>query len=101
MKLLEPYYRINPAAGVSITLLPSGGADISACSLSAKGNQLSIDKKLVNIQSVEALTQHFQPKIAMALNISGKSILHKQIESISTVDQGNFNKILPNANIDD
>jgi Tfp pilus assembly protein PilN len=99
--MLEPYYRISHAAGVNIHLRQDGVAHIHACSVIAKGNQLDIDKKVLDISSVEGLSKHFQEKTPIALNLSGKGILHKQIERTETIDQGNFNKILPNAGIDD
>ena len=101
MSMLEQYHRINQAAGVSIHFRQDGTVNINCCSVIAKGNQLDIDKKVQDIQTVEGLIKHFQAKTAMALNLSGKGILHKQIEKTEVIDQGNFSKILPNAGIDD
>jgi Tfp pilus assembly protein PilN len=99
--MLERYYRINHAAGVNIHLRQDGAVHIHACSVIANGNQLDIDQKVLDLHSVEGLSKHFQAKTAIALNLSGKGILHKQIEKTEAIDQGNFNKILPNAQIDD
>jgi len=101
MKMLEPYYRINQAAGVSIHLLQDGTVNMNSCNVIAKGNQLDIDEKVLDMQSAEALTKHIQPKTPVALNLSGKGILNKQIEKTVEINQGNFNKVLPNGNIDD
>jgi Tfp pilus assembly protein PilN len=101
MKMLEPYYRINQAAGVCINLLKDGTLDIGCCSIMARGNQLDIAQKLSGIPAVEGLTKHLRAKTPIVLNLSGKGILHKQIEKTETIDQANFNKILPNANVDD
>jgi Tfp pilus assembly protein PilN len=101
MNMLEQYHRINQAAGVSIHFGQDGTVNINACGVIAKGYQLDIDKKVLDIQTVEGLIKHFQAKTAIALNLSGKGILHKQIEKTEIIDQGNFSKILPNAGIDD
>jgi Tfp pilus assembly protein PilN len=99
--MLEQYYRINQAAGVNIHLRQDGTVMINAIHITAKGNQLNIDQKQLDIPSVKELNKHLQAKTAIALNISGKGILYKQIKKIETIEQGNFSQVLPNANIDD
>jgi hypothetical protein len=99
--MLERYYRISQVAGVSIHFKPEGTAVFNCCSISASGNRLDIDQKLPDMLSVEELNKHLPSKIAIALNLSGKGILHKQVEKIIEVNQGNFSKILPNGNMDD
>ncbi|MDB5145471.1 MAG: hypothetical protein JWQ66_4184 [Mucilaginibacter sp.] len=101
MSMLEQYHRINQAVGVSIHFGQDGTVNINACGVIAKGNQLDIDKKALDIQATTGLTKHFQAKTPIALNLSGKGILHKQIEKTDTIDQANFSKILPNAAIND
>src|ERR1700744_2980570 len=101
MGVLEQYYRINQATGISIHLKSDGTTLINCCSLTASGNRLDIDQKLPDIQSPEELNKHLPNKAFIALNLSGKGILHKQIEKIITITQANFSKILPNGNIDD
>jgi Tfp pilus assembly protein PilN len=101
MSILEQYYRINQTAGVSIHLKTDGTAVINCCSLTASGNRLDMDQKLPDMLSVEELNKHLSAKTNIALNLSGKGILHKQVEKIGEVSQGNFSKILPNGNIDD
>src|SRR5665213_4476963 len=100
MNLLEPYYRINEATGVCISFLKDGTVNINCCTLIARGNQLDIGQKVLDIRAAEELIKHLPPKTVIALNLSGKGVLHKQIEGTGAIGQGNFNKILPNANID-
>lgn len=101
MRILEQYYRINQAAGVGIYLRPDGTTQINCCSLVASGNRLDISQKLLGVLSVEELGKHLPSKTLIALNLSGKGVLHKQLEKIADANQGNFGKVLPNANIDD
>lgn len=101
MKVLEQYYRINRATGVSIQLRQDGTVGINCCNVTASGNQLDIDQKLLDIQSPEELNKYLPNKTFIALNLSGRGILHKQIEKTTTFSQANFSKILPNGNIDD
>jgi len=99
--MLEPYYRINQAIGVSINLLTNGGTVINACGVVVKDNRLDIEKKITGLSAAEELHTHFPPKTCLALNLFGKGILQKQIEKIEHIDQNNFTQILPNANFND
>jgi hypothetical protein len=101
MNMLEQYYRINQASGVSINLRQDGTVSINACSVIAKGNQLDIDKKALDLSGIEDLKKHFPAGTMLSLNLSGKGILHRQTEKTEEINQGNFSKILPNANMDD
>jgi Tfp pilus assembly protein PilN len=99
--MLEKYYRIKQALGLSINLAADGGADISACLIAVENNKLSFEKKLTSLESIEALKRQLSGKLPVAINLSGKGILHKQVELMEDVNSGNFGKVLPNANIAD
>ena len=99
--MLENYYRINQAAGISIYFGQDGAVLISACNITAKDNRLDIDKKVPELYTVEELKPHFAAKTFVALNLSGKGILQKQIEKTDEIHTGNFSQILPNANFED
>jgi hypothetical protein len=99
--MLEPYYRINQAVGISITMLQNGNSLINACGVVVKDNQLNIEKKVIESETVEELSKHFPAKSSIALSLFGKGVLQKQVEKIEEIDQNNFAQILPNANFDD
>ena len=99
--MLEQYYRISGAIGVSIAINASGNTAINACSITIANNQLSFGKKITDLSAVEELAKHFPAKSIVAFNLSGKGILLKQLERTEEINQNNFNKILPNASIDD
>jgi Tfp pilus assembly protein PilN len=99
--MLEKYYRINQAAGISIHTGQDGAVLISACGILAKDNRLDIDKRIPELHTADELKPHFRVKTFVALNLSGKGILQKQIEKTHEIHSGNFSKILPNANFDD
>src|ERR1700749_1490280 len=99
--MLEKYYRINQAVGVSIHVLQSGSLQISACRVTVENNQLSFEKKIIDLVNIEELKKHFPARSFVALNLSGKGILQKQVERTEEIDQRNFSKILPNGNMDD
>lgn len=94
--MLEQYYTISEATGLSISLLQDGSAVMQACSVAVKENKLVIEKKLTG-SSIEQLPA----KSVIALNLSGKGVLQKQVEKMEAIDQHNFSKVLPNAAIDD
>lgn len=99
--MLEKYYRINQAIGLSIHILADGGLQLNACRVTVENNRLNIDKKITDIASLEDLKKHFDPKSHVALNLTGKGILQKQVGALTEVNQHNFSKVLPNANIED
>jgi len=99
--MLEQYYAINKAIGVSINAGSDGTVAISACSVVIQNKQLSFEKKITDLLKTEDLTKHFPVNMPLALNLSGKGILHKQIEKTEEINAANFSKVLPNANPDD
>lgn len=99
--MLEQYYRISQIAGIAIHINNDGTILIHVCTVIASGNELNIEKKIINIDSVEQLKQHLPDRSSIALNLSGKGVLHKKIDRVEFIDQSNFSKVLPNANIED
>jgi Tfp pilus assembly protein PilN len=99
--MLEQYYRINEATGVSINLLPDGSLRMDCCSVSVKDNQLEILKKQTGLSSAEELGRQLPEKTYIALNLYGKGILHKQVENVGQIDQQNFSQVMPNATFAD
>jgi hypothetical protein len=99
--MLETYYRIDKAAGISIHLLQEGNVRIDACSVRVEDNRLDFEKKLTGLVTAGALTQHFPAKTYLALNLFGKGILQKRMEKTAVIDQNNFSQVLPNADFAD
>src|SRR5258707_12949151 len=99
--MLEQYYRISEAIGVSIDIDAGGNTAIYGCSVTIANNQLNFGKKITDLSAVEELAKHFPAKSIVAFNLSGKGILLKQLEGTEEINQNNFNKILPNASIED
>jgi len=99
-KLVE-YYRLNKVAGVNIHLQTGGEVLIQLCAVETSGNQLAITKKVADLTSIAQLTGHLPGKSVISLNLSGKGVLQKRIDKTETIDQNVFNKILPNAKLED
>ena len=88
---------IQEATGLSIILGPGGGTEMHACRVSVNANKLTIENKRIGLASPEQLPAGS----VVALNLSGKGVLQKQIEKTDEITQHNFGSILPNAQIDD
>jgi Tfp pilus assembly protein PilN len=99
--MLDQYFRIGQLTGVHLHLGQDGNLVINACSVSANGSQLTIEKKSPGLLRIAELKDHLTYKTPLAISLSGKGVLTRQIEKIAEISQGNFNQILPNANIDD
>jgi hypothetical protein len=99
--MLERYYSVSKATGVSVNLIADGIVSISACGVSVNNNRLDIEKKVTGINELEMLNKHFKPGTVIALGLFGKGILQKQIDKVDIIDQKNFSLILPNADAED
>jgi hypothetical protein len=100
MGKLNPYYRINQVAGVQIRI-DNDGQQIHLCAVEASGNQLTINKKAIDLTSIAKIKELLPDKSVISLNISGKGVLQKRTDKVETIDQNIFNKILPNARQED
>lgn len=98
--MLEQYYRINQVVGVQVNIHADGHTSVSACEISVSKDKLTFDKKITGIKDLPALKDHIATKF-VALNLTGKGILHKQTERIEEIDEHSFGKVFPNANLAD
>jgi len=96
--MLEKYYRVKQATGVSIQISNNGSLAVSACLVTVQDNKLDIAKKIPGVSTIGELKTQLPAKTHIALNLSGKGILHKRIDKVNEVNQNNFNLILPNGN---
>ncbi|WP_234997733.1 hypothetical protein [Mucilaginibacter sp. OK098] len=99
--MLQQYYGINEATGISITIGKDGNYIVNVCAVSIQNDQLSFQKKLLDITDINELKKLLPVKSYVSLNLYGKGILQKQIEKTEEINQHNFSQILPNANIED
>jgi Tfp pilus assembly protein PilN len=101
MRLLEPHYSINQAVGIAITIRKDGSILLDGCQVMVKDKQLHLEKKMPNIGSVEELGKQFNRSIPVALNLSGKGVLYKQLPGKGEISPVNFSTVFPNANPED
>jgi len=98
--MLKTYYRINAATGLAIHISANGNAELNACAVSVEKNQLSIERKVMGLTAVTDLKKHF-PGNHIAVNLSGKGVLHKQTALIDELNEHNFGQVFLNAHIHD
>lgn len=101
MNKLEQYYRIRQAAGIAIHIKPDGNISIQICSVLTHENKLNVSQKNTDLNNLDELKRYLPSRLPVALNLSGRGILHKRIEKIDAINQQNFHQILPNANYGD
>jgi Tfp pilus assembly protein PilN len=100
--MLESFYTLDRATGLNIRIPGEGEApELSACTIVRKGSRLEFEKKQDALSGWSAFKTSFEPKTAVALNLSGKGILHKRIEQATQINKANFHQILPNGEIDE
>lgn len=97
----DRYYRICKAGGIAVELRNAGDPIINACLIEAHGNELNINIKLPNLMSLKELAAKMPVKEAFALNISGRGVLHKQLQGVDMSDEEAFAQAMPNSKSDD
>ncbi|WP_428330282.1 hypothetical protein [Mucilaginibacter sp.] len=99
--MLGNLYTINEGAGISINLDKQGNARIIACKVLIQKQQLTFEKKIIGLSSLEELKAQLPAKTLIALNLSGKGILQKQVAKLETIGPQEFSELLPNATLED
>ncbi|MCO5949830.1 hypothetical protein [Mucilaginibacter flavidus] len=99
--MLQQYYHINEAAGISIGIGKDGVYTVSACSVTVEKKQLQIKAKLPALNKISDVAKQMPARSLGALNLYGRGVLQKQIEKTEEINQNNFSQILPNGNIAD
>jgi Tfp pilus assembly protein PilN len=101
MGILSSYYNINQAAGVTVDIAQDGSYTINCCQVITGNNQLTIEKKFGVKDDAEGLAKQLGTKVPIALNLSGKGVLTKQVPAASGDEQHDMARIIPNLNADD
>ena len=101
MGILSSYYNINQAAGVTVDIAQDGSYTINCCQVITDRNQLTIEKKFGVKDDAEGLAKKLGTKVPIALNLSGKGVLTKQVPAASGDEQQDMARIIPNLNADD
>lgn len=99
--MLNQFSRINSIVGLSIQIQSDHSAIFHACKIHISNKQLDFEKKVVNLYSVDDLSDAFPDKGFISVNITGKPVLQKLVEKIDFINPGNFGSILPNAVFED
>ncbi|MCC8409355.1 PilN domain-containing protein [Mucilaginibacter sp. UR6-1] len=95
--MLERFYQIDTATGLTLHLLPDGSYIAHACSICVKGTQLDIEKKLTGKHSLKDVAKELNNGTLIALNINGKGVLTKIVELNGENVSPDFASILPGA----
>jgi len=99
--MLQQYYHINEASGISIGIGKDGVYAVNACSVTVEKKQLHIKAKLPGLNNISDVAKQIPARSLVALNLYGRGVLQKQIEKTEEINQNNFSQILPNANVAD
>ncbi|NOW98930.1 hypothetical protein [Mucilaginibacter sp. SG564] len=101
MSLLESYYNINQATGLSITISRDGQIQLDGCGILVKNNKLHLEKKITAVSKIEELGKRFDTKLPVSLNLCGKGILYKQMPGVDDIGPEEFAVLLPRAEMTD
>ncbi|QEM09149.1 hypothetical protein DEO27_003655 [Mucilaginibacter rubeus] len=100
MAVLDRFYAIKQAGGLSVVILKDGSAEAGYCQVSLDGKKLSFEKKLRGLDLLE-LRKHIVPAVPLSVTISGRGVLYKQLDRAEDISPANFSAVLPNASMDD
>jgi len=99
--MLDTLWRKQEALGIHLELMGENAYRIHACELHLKGKELQITKKLTDLQSLDTLRQKCPNVNHIALTLTGKGILYKQVDALDEINSQNFSQMLPNAEFQD
>lgn len=99
MKLAN-HIHIDRCTGVSVTL-GSAGLLIDGCTVLRREGKLDIDQQMPACSSLNEFLKLLPAKSVIALNLTGRGVVHKHQEGSNPDSAIEFDKILPGANPDD
>lgn len=101
MALLESYYTINQAIGLGVTIQKDDSILLGGCQVQVQDQQLEVEKKITTITDIALLGKELDTTIPVALNISGKGVLYKQVPAVEEIGPDQFSILLPSANFEE
>jgi hypothetical protein len=99
-RLIKTLWRPETLTGVAVHIGSPGSFVIHACTISVFNNKLDIGDKQTGLKNVLHFSKHY-PKGPLALSITGKGVMTRQIEEAGQPEAQALQKVLPNANPDD
>jgi Tfp pilus assembly protein PilN len=99
--MLEKYLQVQQCAGVSIRINGNNSFEIDVCAVIKEKQRLHFNQKIAGLISISELKKRLPAKSIIALNLSGKGILHKSDKAMEEITPSGFNQLLPNADIGD
>ncbi|WP_184550916.1 hypothetical protein [Mucilaginibacter sp. FT3.2] len=99
--MLAQYYGIGEATGITVDLRKDGSYELSCCGVATDHKQLTIEKKVVGLEAIANLPERLNTKNPVALNLSGKEVLFRQISVSAQDQQEDISKLIPGINPED
>jgi len=99
--MLHHHIKLNRVIGLSVQIIDDNNCAVHACQVLRKRHTLEFEKKIPDLKSLEALSAHLSEKVPLALNLSGKPVLTKQVERIMEITPLQFSQLFPGANYHD
>ena len=94
--MLEHEYRLNRVVGISVCIRPDELLHINICEISGTKSTLHIERKVSGLDDLRKIKNYLRPGVPIALNISGKGVLQKQVKLTDYDLHGGFDSLLPN-----
>ncbi|MES2457415.1 MAG: hypothetical protein V4594_17800 [Bacteroidota bacterium] len=94
---IKGWFELSSLTGLEITLGQEGISMIQACTLGISAEKLSIKAQDTGLKNLAHFAKCYTPQ-PVALWLSGKGILSRQIQQMPAADQQLLNLVLPNAN---
>jgi Tfp pilus assembly protein PilN len=94
--MLSSLTQINACTGVSI-LLSGKGIRVSALGVLRNGKQLDLTKKIKNKPDLASVMAELPARSVVSLNITGKGVLHKEVEGSPDGGTELFARLMPGA----
>ena len=95
---IKGWFELRELTGLEIRLGADGVDAVHACRLEISGDKLSVTDQHTGLKNIVHFGKHYKAT-PVALCLSGRGILVKNIQKVFAVDQKVIQQALPNANI--
>ncbi|WP_285060255.1 hypothetical protein [Pedobacter ginsengisoli] len=97
---IRGWFELGTLIGAEIRLGQDGTESVQACTLQISGDRMTVKDQHTGLKNITHFAKHYKPG-PLAVCLTGKGILTKQIQPIAVASEQVISQVLPNANAAD
>jgi hypothetical protein len=97
---IRGWFELSALTGAEIRLGQEGVESVQACTLQISGDRMAIKDQHTGLKNIAHFAKQYKPG-PLAVCLTGKGILNKQIQPVGLASEQVISQVLPNANAAD